>query len=64
MAFEQVEHFFSCPYCNADISVLIDPSVRNQEYVEDCEVCCNPIEFSVQSDGENLQYFNAKRLED
>ena len=38
-----LEHFFSCPYCLAQISMLLDTSVAQQEYVEDCEVCCNPI---------------------
>jgi transcription elongation factor Elf1 len=64
MSFEQIEHFFGCPYCNASISVLIDPSIRNQQYIEDCEVCCNPIEFEVLSDGENLGHVAAKRQED
>ena len=26
--------------------MLLDPSVHRQTYVEDCEVCCNPIEVS------------------
>ncbi|MEO0901794.1 MAG: CPXCG motif-containing cysteine-rich protein [Bacteroidota bacterium] len=40
------EHFFQCPYCWEEISFLLDNSVPNQTYVEDCEVCCNPIEAS------------------
>jgi len=27
--------------------MLLDPSVIKQSYVEDCEVCCNPIQISV-----------------
>ncbi|MEM9077452.1 MAG: CPXCG motif-containing cysteine-rich protein [Bacteroidota bacterium] len=41
-----LEHFFQCPYCWEEISFLLDSSVSNQTYVEDCEVCCNPIEVS------------------
>ena len=40
------EHFFKCPYCWEQISMLFDTSVNNQKYIEDCEVCCNPIEIS------------------
>ncbi|NQV77691.1 MAG: CPXCG motif-containing cysteine-rich protein [Lutibacter sp.] len=41
------EHFFQCPYCWEEISMLLDSSVRNQTYIEDCEVCCNPIQIEV-----------------
>jgi hypothetical protein len=33
----------SCPYCGEQIQVVIDMSVENQEYIEDCSVCCRPI---------------------
>jgi len=36
-----------CPYCGEIIEVLIDCSVSNQRYIEDCQVCCRPINFSV-----------------
>ena len=36
-----------CPYCGEIIDVLIDTSVEKQDYIEDCCVCCRPIEFSV-----------------
>ncbi len=32
-----------CPYCAAPITLLIDGSIPDQEYIEDCEVCCRPI---------------------
>jgi len=32
-----------CPYCSAPLSLLIDCSEADQEYVEDCAVCCSPI---------------------
>ena len=37
-----------CPYCGEIISLLIDPSIQLQEYVEDCQVCCNPIVISIE----------------
>ncbi len=36
-----------CPYCGESIAVVVDTSVDEQEYVEDCSVCCRPIELSV-----------------
>jgi hypothetical protein len=57
------EHFFTCPYCWEEISVLLDLSVSVQSYVEDCEVCCNPITISFESDGEALTTFSASSLE-
>jgi hypothetical protein len=36
-----------CPYCGEEISILIDSSVGSQEYIEDCQVCCRPIEIVV-----------------
>ncbi|MFT5316509.1 MAG: hypothetical protein ACI9UK_002355 [Candidatus Krumholzibacteriia bacterium] len=42
-----------CPYCWESFELLIDCSVPQQSYVEDCEVCCRPILFqvSVGTDG-------------
>lgn len=40
------EHI-SCPYCGETIELLIDCSVSDQEYIEDCKVCCRPISLSV-----------------
>lgn len=58
-----MEHFFLCPYCGEEISMVLDLSVRRQTYVEDCEVCCNPIEISYRVEGETLSHFAAKVLE-
>lgn len=45
--------FIQCPYCGEKIEVVVDCSLRHQEYVEDCSVCCRPITLSVvSSDGE------------
>jgi len=57
------EHHFQCPYCWEDISMLLDPSVRQQTYVEDCEVCCNPIEVTTRFEDEELQEFRAEDIE-
>jgi hypothetical protein len=47
-----VEYFFACPYCSEWISMVLDTSVKRQTYIEDCEVCCRPIEvlYAVKND--------------
>jgi hypothetical protein len=57
------EHFFQCPYCWEGISVLLDPSVSRQTYIEDCENCCNPIEITVAFSENELQTFEANSIE-
>jgi len=58
-----IEHFFQCPYCWETISMLVDTSVRQQTYIEDCEVCCNPIELQVYCENDELQSFRASNIE-
>jgi transcription elongation factor Elf1 len=58
-----MEHSFTCPYCGEEISMVLDLSVRSQTYVEDCEVCCNPIEISYSAEDDTLAEFAAKTLE-
>ena len=36
-----------CPYCNEQLEVAIDWSVTEQSYVEDCQICCRPMELTV-----------------
>ena len=57
------EHFFQCPYCWQEISVLLDPSVSSQTYIEDCENCCNPIEIKVSFGEGELMSFKAINIE-
>jgi hypothetical protein len=38
----------TCPYCGEVISILLDGSVDEQQYIEDCQVCCRPIVFHVR----------------
>lgn len=38
------ESTIMCPYCGESFIILVDCSVTDQKYIEDCEVCCRPIE--------------------
>lgn len=37
-----------CPYCGEYLSILVDGSVEQQEYIEDCQVCCRPMTIRVE----------------
>lgn len=37
-----------CPYCGEDFETQIDVSSGSARYVEDCQVCCQPIEFVIE----------------
>jgi transcription elongation factor Elf1 len=51
------EYFFDCPACGAYISMLLDLSVRQQSYIEDCEVCCRPLEIHFEVEDEMVMDF-------
>ncbi|MBT8429870.1 MAG: CPXCG motif-containing cysteine-rich protein [Gammaproteobacteria bacterium] len=46
--FQQVQ----CPYCGESIEIQSDRSAGSQAYIEDCSVCCRPIEVSLLQQGE------------
>jgi hypothetical protein len=41
-----------CPYCGESIEFGVDTSAGEQSYIEDCSVCCRPIEVRVAWDGD------------
>ncbi|HET8940943.1 MAG TPA: CPXCG motif-containing cysteine-rich protein [Rudaea sp.] len=45
-----------CPYCGESFETNVDTSAGSQQYIEDCAVCCRPIEIAthVDADGEIL----------
>ena len=59
----EIEHFFTCPHCWEMVSMVLDLSVEEQSYVEDCEVCCNPIQISYTTNNFELTDFQAESLE-
>ncbi|MCB9468982.1 MAG: CPXCG motif-containing cysteine-rich protein [Candidatus Obscuribacterales bacterium] len=56
------EYQFTCPYCWESITMLLDCSVSEQSYVEDCEICCNPIRISYRADSGAVEQFEASEL--
>jgi hypothetical protein len=41
-----------CPYCGETIATLMDLSAGSFRYIEDCQVCCQPIEMTGEVDAE------------
>jgi hypothetical protein len=51
----------TCPFCGEQFSVVIDCSIDEQVYVEDCFVCCRPIKFQVICENGDLIQIVANR---
>ena len=58
-----MEYFFACPYCWQRISMVLDTSVSGQTFVEDCEVCCHPIQVRYAVEDDDVTDFEAQVLE-
>ncbi len=58
---ETIEKEFCCPFCGEEISVLLDLSVSNQTFIEDCEVCCRPIEIKYFCEANEVTSFDVSR---
>jgi hypothetical protein len=43
-----------CPYCGESVELLVDASTGDQRCIEDCPVCCRPIELQVAIDGDAI----------
>jgi len=50
-----------CPYCGEGFETVVDLSAGSQRYIEDCAVCCRPIEITLQvgDDGELIEVSTA-----
>lgn len=60
------EEFVSvqCPYCGERFETKIDLTTNDAGYVEDCQVCCRPIEFQIErEDGGALLGVKVQRMD-
>ena len=53
-----VEQEYTCPHCWRTNLITLDLSQGSQTFVQDCEVCCNPIEFRYSASGGELASFD------
>ena len=59
---DEIEKYFKCPFCFEKISMLLDVSTEQmQTYIEDCEVCCNPIQISYEAQNQKVKGFVANK---
>lgn len=59
-----MEYFFNCPYCDAEISMVFELISKEQSTLEDCEVCCRPIEVAFEVEDGEISNFEAKTTEE
>jgi hypothetical protein len=51
-----------CPYCGEGFETAVDVSAGSHDTIEDCPVCCHPIELHVEIDGNgDLSGIEARR---
>ncbi|HET6905619.1 MAG TPA: CPXCG motif-containing cysteine-rich protein [Rhodanobacteraceae bacterium] len=54
----------TCPYCGESFDTSVDASTGSTRYVEDCQVCCKPIEFHVRVDAEDVIEVSVRRMDE
>ena len=50
-----------CPYCGERLTIVLDLSAGSQSYVEDCQVCCQPMQISFSADDGELEHLQVER---
>ena len=52
----------SCPYCGEAFETRVDVSAGSASYIEDCQICCQPIEMTLTvSDSGEFTALSARR---
>jgi hypothetical protein len=54
----------TCPYCSARLTLLLDLTAAPSDYIEDCAVCCAPIEVMLRLDEDSQPQLWLKRGDD
>lgn len=53
-----------CPWCGERLETRVDLTSADASYIEDCEVCCRPIEFSIEREADGaLLSVGVRRLD-
>jgi len=53
-----------CPYCGDAVDITVDCSIDYQQYIEDCYVCCRPMQLSVSVDEHHVASVNVRHEND
>jgi transcription elongation factor Elf1 len=51
-----VDRRIRCPFCAEPMSIVIDLSAGSQSYVEDCQICCQPMQISFETSNDELDF--------
>ena len=57
------EYELICPYCGELVTMVLEGPDGSQQYIEDCEVCCNPIQIRFSIDDGDVLHFGAESIE-
>ena len=49
-----------CPYCGESLEITVDASVGRQTYIDDCQVCCQPIQFRIRVNAEGTSSIDVR----
>jgi hypothetical protein len=54
-----------CPYCGESSSASVDLTDPSRSYIEDCQVCCQPMQVTIRvDDAGRLRAISTRRLDD
>ncbi len=56
------EFWVTCPYCFEQVEIYIEPDVEG-EFVQDCEVCCQPWRIRLVRDAEGMGFVEVTRAQ-
>ena len=54
----------NCPYCGEPQDVAVDDTAGDQQYFEDCQICCKPMWMSVSLDPDTGEIQLSARSQD
>lgn len=54
-------HSVTCPWCLESIEMPVEPGAEMDQWVEDCPVCCHPMELRLTADAGGSSRLTAER---
>ncbi len=57
------ERRISCPFCGEAMFIALDPSAGGQSYIEDCQICCQPMQITYETEGDELLGLTIERAQ-
>jgi len=53
-----------CPYCGKSLEITVDDSAGQQDGIEDCQVCCTPMQFRIRVNAEGRAHIDVRSEDD